>query len=663
MVGLGKPFGGDTGIATAKVTGNRFSMHLPAVPFNTPVDSRTKATDGSPDSVAIRSHPSLFDGPHAPAPHVEIFGPAERDLPKDISFLQRQGIGLPYLLAAIERSRLCGISAAQALIRGGILSEVQYYQCVAAELGLEFVENTPDTATPFFDPPSPDQLDKMATMVAVDGDKRILHIAPDMNQVDALKEVFARHHGFSSRVRVTTQSSNRSALEERSKKSLLRHAVDGLSQVLPTLSARTTISVKQAVCLLLLLQAIGFVLLFADHVALVTLSFKHYPVYSVLVALYREESQIDDLVDSLKKLQWPIEKLEIKLICEADDPRTIAAVRNALKRRNAPHINLVIVPVCKPRTKPKALNFALPLCRGRYLVIYDAEDRPHPLQLKEAYWKFTTSPKNLVCLQAPLRIHNHRESWLSRFFAVEYSTLFDGLLPVLAKHNLPLPLGGTSNHFKRAALERAGGWDPYNVTEDADLGMRLSRMGYSLGTLAKPTYEEAPISVLVWLKQRTRWFKGWLQTWLVHMRDPAKLYRDLGLAGFLSFHIMITGMVVSALVHPLLLYFVGETIWQAISMGWRTVVLSWVFWLDLATILIGYLAFASLALRTLGLLLNGPRVSILWLTPLYWLLLSVAAWRAALHLIYKPHEWEKTPHRIQSKPPKTRHRVLESKLG
>ena len=599
-------------------------------------------------------------------------------LPDDIDFLQKQGIGLPYLFAAIERGRLCGISASEALIKSGLLSEEQYYRCVAHELGLEFIARTKNTAEPYFEIPTPEQLEKMATMVAVDDDQRFLNIAPDMRHISHLRSVIARYPGFHKRVRVTTRSSNKRALEQRCRSGLLRRAIDDLYERLPDLSARTTITVPQALTLLLVLQAIGLILFYSSHTILIAFhliaslfylacvglriyaacrvnirerkmearkssynlpkNLGDYPVYSVLVALYKEAGQVDDLIDSLLRLDWPREKLEIKLICEGDDIHTQAAINQALKHRNVPHIELVSVPFQQPRTKPKALNYALPLCRGRYLVIYDAEDRPDPLQLKEAFATFRAGPKNLACLQAPLHIHNHREAWLARLFAIEYSTLFDGLLPVLSKHKLPLPLGGTSNHFKRSALESAGGWDPYNVTEDADLGMRLSRLGYELKTISRPTYEEAPISIPVWLKQRTRWFKGWLQTWLVHMRQPIELTANLGFGGALAFHIMITGMIVTALVHPLLLYFLGEALWVASSAGWSTLIFSWIFWLDLGTVMLGYLAFAVLAMRTLSSMSDGPPLGPLWGLPFYWLLLSVAAWRAVIHLAYKPHE-------------------------
>ncbi|MEN0041509.1 MAG: glycosyltransferase, partial [Pseudomonadota bacterium] len=239
------------------------------------------------------------------------------------------------------------------------------------------------------------------------------------------------------------------------------------------------------------------------------------------------------------------------------------------------------------------------------------------------------------------------ESWLSKMLAIEYSSLFDGLLPFLARIRAPLPLGGTSNHFKMDALGNCGAWDAWNVTEDADLGVRLARFGYRTDVLRAPTWEEAPIHFRAWRNQRTRWFKGWMQTWLVHMRNPVALSSDLGLRGTLMFHVMVTGMIGCALVHPLLLGFLAfwvVEVWNGLAAG---EVISWWVPVDLATVLAGYITFAWLAVRSLrwrgrGLLIRG----LAWL-PIYWMALSIAAWRALLHLITKPHQWEKTEHRLR----------------
>jgi cellulose synthase/poly-beta-1,6-N-acetylglucosamine synthase-like glycosyltransferase len=324
---------------------------------------------------------------------------------------------------------------------------------------------------------------------------------------------------------------------------------------------------------------------------------------------------------------------------EADDRETRAA------RDNRIPVVVIPVPTHGPRTKPKALNVALPFARGTFTVIYDAEDRPEPDQLRSALQAFRAGGEDLACVQARLCIDNTADSWLARLFTAEYAGQFDVFLPGLASLRLPLPLGGSSNHFYTAILREAGGWDPYNVTEDADLGMRLARFGYRSGVIDSTTYEEAPARFGPWLRQRTRWFKGWMQTWLVHMRQPGRLLRDLGLPGFLTFQLIVGGNALAALVHPLftagLFYSVlgGAPMWRA-----GNVALAVLAGLYASTVVIGYLSSAFLG--WLGLLRRGLLDSawVLVLTPLHWLLLSLAAWRALYQLVFAPYVWEKTEH-------------------
>jgi glycosyltransferase XagB len=181
---------------------------------------------------------------------------------------------------------------------------------------------------------------------------------------------------------------------------------------------------------------------------------------------------------------------------------------------------VIVVPCGLPQTKPRALNYALCFARGSLLTIYDAEDIPDPRQLRRAAAAFAVLPQDTACLQAELVFDNANENWLTRQFTIEYAMLFGMILPALAAHRLPLPLGGTSNHFRIDALRRAGAWDAYNVTEDADLGIRLARLGFDTDTITSCTYEEANVSLRNWMRQRTRWMKGFLATWLVHMREP-----------------------------------------------------------------------------------------------------------------------------------------------
>ena len=212
---------------------------------------------------------------------------------------------------------------------------------------------------------------------------------------------------------------------------------------------------------------------------------------------------------------------------EEDDLETVAAAK-ALLDGDVP-FEIIEVPPGGPRTKPKAANYALAFARGEYLVVYDAEDRPERDQLKKAVATFRASPRQTACLQARLNFYNADHNWLTKMFALDYALWFDTLLPGLDRIGVPMPLGGTSNHFRTSVLRDIGGWDAFNVTEDADIGIRLSQLGYRVSMLDSNTFEEAPVTIGAWLKQRSRWLKGYMQTWLVHMRDPLALVRRTGL--------------------------------------------------------------------------------------------------------------------------------------
>jgi cellulose synthase/poly-beta-1,6-N-acetylglucosamine synthase-like glycosyltransferase len=476
------------------------------------------------------------------------------------------------------------------------------------------------------------------------------------------------------RVRIVTPRALRTALESQAKGSLLKDAVDGLFTLFPGQSAKIVANGWQSALAGAALVGLP-VALFADPWAaglFIHLSFSLFflacvvlrfiaaigaetprlapltrydpaemPVYSVLVALYREAEIVPDLLVALGHIVWPRGKLEIKLVCEADDEETLAALRaHALQ----PFVEIVEVPPGMPRTKPKALCYALPMTTGEFVVLYDAEDRPHPFQLVEAWQRFRQSDERVACLQAPLAVTNFRRGPLARMFAFEYAALFRGLLPWLAARNLVIPLGGTSTHFRREALEAVGGWDPFNVTEDADLGIRLARHGYRVDTITRPTYEDAPETFANWLPQRTRWFKGWMQTWLVHMRHPRRLWRDLGPASFLATQILCAGMVVSSIAHPV---FIGSLGYICLAFVWHETLgplQSAILIMDGVNITLGYLTFLLLGVRTL---LLKEKIS-LWitilLTPVYWVLISLASWRALWKLYREPYHWEKTHH-------------------
>jgi cellulose synthase/poly-beta-1,6-N-acetylglucosamine synthase-like glycosyltransferase len=251
-----------------------------------------------------------------------------------------------------------------------------------------------------------------------------------------------------------------------------------------------------------------------------------------------------------------------------------------------------------------------------------------------------------ACLQSPLLITNGGKSFLSRMFAFEYAALFGGLLPYLATKDRLIPLGGTSNHFRRSILVEAAAWDPYNVTEDADLGTRLCRLGYHIGMLSLPTLEDAPTRLAQWLPQRTRWFKGWMQTWLVHMRRPSRFIAEVGAGNMLLFQTLTLGMVFSALIYPLMLLELGWISMLIVSGAGQTMsaYALFIFVIDFSNVALGHLGFILLGAKSTG---KSHRLRTLLVAlglPLYWTLLSLAAWRAAWQLGFKPHFWEKTEH-------------------
>lgn len=366
------------------------------------------------------------------------------------------------------------------------------------------------------------------------------------------------------------------------------------------------------------------------------------PVYTVLVALYREAPVIPQLIEALRSIDYPPDRLDVIFAVEAGDQETSAALFAA----GLPsHMRIVVVPDGTPRTKPRALCYALSFARGSYVTVYDAEDQPEPDQLLKAVQAFSIAKPDLGCLQAPLNIYNRRESWLTRQFAIEYTALFDAILPAYVQLRIPVPLGGTSNHFPRAVLEEVGGWDPYNVTEDADLGVRLARFGYRVEVLRSTTWEEAPPRMRDWFHQRTRWQKGWLQTYFVHMRDPKALWRDLGPVPWLWFQVVIGGGLISAFAHPwlyawLLWHWAGPRSGPlAFSLG------SGLFWwtavAGMAATCLAAITLAVLTLRNRGF---GDLVVSAFLVPLYWLPISLAAYRAAWECLVAPFYWAKTPH-------------------
>ncbi len=364
------------------------------------------------------------------------------------------------------------------------------------------------------------------------------------------------------------------------------------------------------------------------------------PRYTILVPAYREANVVGVLLDNLGRLDYPPAKLEVLLLLEEDDEETVAAAKAASPPG---HVDILIVPDGEPKTKPKACNVGLYFANGDYLVIYDAEDRPEPDQLKKAVVAFRKGPPNLACVQAALNYFNAEENFLTRMFTLEYSYWFDYLLPGLDRLGLPIPLGGTSNHFRTDVLRELGGWDPFNVTEDADLGVRAAARGYVVGVINSTTYEEANPRVGNWIRQRSRWIKGYMQTALVHLRRPLHLLHTLGLRATLAFLLLVGGTPLTFLSAPVLwalfLYWL-LTRSHALEPYFPAPVL----YVSLFNLLLGNglaIYFNMLAVfkrRKFHLL------PLTLLNPVYWFLHSIAAYKALFQLFTRPFYWEKTLH-------------------
>ena len=368
------------------------------------------------------------------------------------------------------------------------------------------------------------------------------------------------------------------------------------------------------------------------------------PIYTVLVPCYHEANVLPQLLDNLACLDYPPEKLDILLLLEEDDDETREA---AVMARPPGTVTFVTVPSASPRTKPKACNVGLVFARGEFLVIYDAEDRPSPDQLKRAVCAFRKGGADLVCVQAALNYFNADENALTRMFTLEYSFWFDYMLPGLSALGLPIPLGGTSNHFRTDELRLLGGWDPFNVTEDADLGIRAATLGKRVGVINSTTFEEATSGYRSFVRQRSRWIKGYMQTTLVHLRHPVELVRSTGWRQAVAFTLLIAGTPASFL--ALLPLYTILLVSFAFDPGQLASFFpGWVLWVSLTNLLLGNAAMVYVSM--MGVFKRRQHRLVLWalLNPVYWLLHSIAAYKALGQLVLRPHYWEKTAHGLSS---------------
>jgi cellulose synthase/poly-beta-1,6-N-acetylglucosamine synthase-like glycosyltransferase len=592
----------------------------------------------------------------------------------------RHVLGPELLRSADARSRELEISADRVLIQSGVIDEEQYLRHLAFHTGVS-IETFEDVSRA--DIPLRDfDLTFAATHGLIPirrGDaESILIIAPRHFAARQLSLFVTRYPNLIGRLRLASTASLQQFLMYRTNDALGHQAAQGLREehpqlsaapaavqgsrwrkhlqclnspcgiaammVLPPIISLETWSVVLAVWFLAFagLRFVGSFFPRPAQSELRRISDHQLPVYTVIAALYREAKLVAPLMRAINDLDYPREKLQVILAIEPNDLPTRAAIA---RLGPMPHVQVLIAPATGPKTKPKALNCALPFARGSFTAVFDAEDRPDPGQLRAALDAFRAHGADVACAQASLGIHNVENSWLTRMFTAEYAGQFDVFLPGLAAMRLPLPLGGSSNHFRTAILRKVGGWDAWNVTEDADLGFRLARFGYRSVTFDSTTREEAPIRFKAWLGQRSRWMKGWMQTWSVHMRRPAQLWRQAGPRGLLTLNIIVGGNVLTALAYPILAGEFAIYVVSACAGGAP----DWFFTgslapLHIATLAVGFLS--TIAIGLMGLARRG-HLRIGWVlaaTPLYWGCLSIAAWRALWQFWRDPYRWEKTEH-------------------
>lgn len=370
------------------------------------------------------------------------------------------------------------------------------------------------------------------------------------------------------------------------------------------------------------------------------------PPYTILVPAYNEPEVVADLIAAMDALEYPRDRLQVLLLLEADDQITIDAAKAC---DESDVITILLVPPAEPRTKPKACNYGLHFATGDIVTIFDAEDLPEPLQLRRVVAAFRDLPDDVACVQAKLVYHNGHQNLLTAWFTAEYALWFGYLLPGMMVSTSPIPLGGTSNHLRRDILQRIGAWDPFNVTEDADLGLRIASHGYHTAVIDSYTLEEANSDAINWIRQRSRWYKGYLQTWLVHTREPVKLYRTLGLRSFLRFNLVLAGTPIIAVLNLLfwfitMLWFLGQP--AVVGSAFPALI----YFPALFAMIIGNFTVMYMNMIALreddrsDLLLAALTV------PLFWLMMSIAAAKGAYQMIRQPSFWEKTFHGLAERP-------------
>ncbi|MEP2920399.1 glycosyltransferase family 2 protein [Sulfitobacter sp.] len=593
--------------------------------------------------------------------------------------LDREVISPDQLQAAEELAEDWGVSLVKVLLSRRWLTSDQLYESLAFHYQLpllNLMEQPPDDALiRQFDPRTMN--DRMTVPLAkADGVITVATARPGPATLLHVRETF----GADTQIVIASHFDISWSLQRAFREQHSHDAVFALAELDPEMSAQNVITPPQILVLYLLLSAFLLGMMFAPIGTLIAINvvltvfytgnflFKailvwvggsaqehssraiaaeagllrdeDLPTYTVLVPMFREPEVLPILTQALRNLDYPLAKLDIKIVLEEDDHETIDAARS-LNLEGV--FEIIRVPASHPQTKPKACNYALRYSQGDFLVIFDAEDKPEPDQLKKVVAAFNQSPDNTACIQCRLNYYNARENWLTRMFTLDYSLWFDLMLPGLEKLKVPIPLGGTSNHFRMDVLRELNAWDPFNVTEDADLGIRLTQKGYRVGVIDSTTFEEANVSIPNWIRQRSRWIKGYMQTFLVHSRRPVHLWRTVGPAGVFGFIFFIGGTFLSGLLNPVF---------------WSVFAIWMIFGEDVIS---PYFPLPVLYLSLLNLLAgNGLLIYLTMVAPFrrrwtdlapwgitvvgYWGLMTVASYKALSQLVFNPFYWEKTQH-------------------
>ncbi len=602
--------------------------------------------------------------------------PSKIAVSPQIAFLIRYGIPIDRLIHAEKRGQKLNISPERVLISQGVITEDIYLDLFAEEFGYERV--TPATRIilnePFGDA-TRHRMAKIRPAIAVNNikmqDAAESIIVPESNVIKYLMSNKARKN--CSKIQIASSSEFQSLILADASGTMLDEITHINLKKAGQVSASSRLSNGHKIVFLMMAFITMLFVLFWPKAGSILLSIcaglaflgiiclrlaamlahrpletntkklddGDLPIYTVLIALHFEDRVVSKLCKSLLGLDYPKEKLDIKFLLESSD----SATRHAIELQNLPeYFTILNLPEGMPKTKPRALNAGLIFARGELVCIFDAEDEPEPDQLRKAAERFAESDQTLACLQASLVPDNVDDGILQGLFALEYATLFDVIKNGLSNLGLPMPLGGTSNHFRRSALESAGGWDAWNVTEDAELGLRFARLGLRIERLQSSTFEEAPPSIKAWFNQRRRWSKGWMQTAIAHSTEPLENIKKLGYNRFMKSLLVITGTILCILMFPIGFFAFALRCMNGTGFFSGGVISSI---LDGLTLVVAVLGFLAMFIPS-ALALKQRKLQRLWLLvpliPIYLAGITLASWVAAFDLMVRPFHWIKTEH-------------------